>query len=604
MTVTSAQFRIAATSDVHMHLTGWDALRDTSVDGRGMDRLASVIKEERAGAPGGWALFDNGDALQGTPLGDHCVDEVDRHPWPTVLNTLGYDAVGLGNHDFDFGLPFLEAVMQQVDCPVLCANATSTAMTCTQAHTLLDQRLTCSDGQVRQLRLGVTSVLPPQTGVWNRRCLDGSVRFEGGVQAARAAVCALRALGADLVIALCHSGLTDGIDATGENFATAIASDVPGVDAMILGHTHLRFPGPDHAGFAGVDAHSGTLHGVPAVMPAHAGSELGLVDLALTYDDGWHVTSHQVRRRGVCKGTVSDAAITEITRPFIAASQSRLNTPLADLSTHWHSWFSMLRPSATEALVARAVSTTIANAVAGTDLANLPLLSGVAPAALGGRAGAGNYVDIQPGAFRERHIAMLSPYPNTIWAAVLTGAEIWDWIDRSLVYFAEDSGPGSALINPDAPAFNFDTIYGVEAEIDLCSPAAFDVNGHRVRRNATRVHRLRRRGRDVDPHERFVLAMTSYRAAGGGNFPGIGPHTRTVRTDIELRAALRAEVMRDDALNAVQGALPWHFVGTKQTRRVIQTAPSAADHLSDIAAFEPRVLGLDDDGFLRLEVTA
>ncbi|APX12720.1 5'-nucleotidase C-terminal domain-containing protein [Tateyamaria omphalii] len=603
MTLPSAQLRIAATSDVHMHLTGWDALHDAPVSGRGMDRLATIIRHERASAPGGWVLLDNGDALQGTPMGDICVRRIDAHPWPAVLNALEYDAVGLGNHDFDFGLPFMDAVMAQVTCPVLCANAFAAEMTSTTAHTVLERNLPCSDGQIRPLRIGVTSVLPPQTGVWNRRCLEGSVRFEGGVQAVRSAVHELRDAGAHLVIVLCHSGLTDGIDSTGENFAAAIASDVHGVDAMILGHTHLRFPGPDHAGFATADASGGTLSGVPAVMPAYAGVELGLIDLDLVHDGAWRIASHVVQRRGIERETAPDAQVAGITQPVVAATQAHLNTPVAHTSERLHSWFSMLRPSRVEALVARALSATIERAVADTDLANLPLLASVAPAALGGRSGPGNFVDIPPGPFCERHVSMLCPYPNTVWAAVLTGAEIWDWIDRSLVFFGDDNDKSTTLVNPDAPAFNFDMLYGIEAEVDPYTPSAFDVTGHRVRRNATRVRRLCHKGCDVDPRARFVLAMTSYRGAGGGNFPGIGPNTRTVRTDVELRDALRAVVSCHDPLPAGSNAASWQFAGTAQKRRIIHTAPAAADHLSDIAAFEPSALGLNDNGFLQVEVT-
>lgn len=586
-----------------MHLTGWDALRGAPVDDKGMDRLATVIREEKENAASGWLLLDNGDALQGTPMGDVCVEHVDTHPWPAVLNALNYDAVGLGNHDFDFGLPFMDAVMAQVNCPVLCANASSAAATCMTAYTILERELTCSDGQVRMLRIGVTSVLPPQTGVWNRRCLDGAVRFEGGVQAARLAVQELRDAGADVVIVLCHSGLTDGIDATGENFAAAIASDISGVDAMILGHTHLRFPGPDHAGFATADTDAGTLSGVPAVMPAYAAAELGVIDLGLVHDGVWRVASHHVRRREINADTAADAIVTQITQPYLAATEARLDTPIGHTSEHVHSWFSMLNPSGAEKVVARALSTTIEETVAGTDLAGLPLLASVAPAALGGRAGPSNFVNIEPGPFRERHVAMLCPYPNTVWAAVLTGAEIWDWIDRSLVYFAEGDADDMALTNPDAPAFNFDMIYGLEAEVDPFAPPAFDVNGHRVHRDSTRVRRLSHQGRDVDPRERFVLAMTSYRGAGGGNFPGIGPHTRTVRTDVELRQALRTTITSNETSPTHSNAPCWRFSSKSETRRVIHTAPAAEDHLADIASFAPNVLGLDRNGFLQVEVT-
>lgn len=584
-----------------MHLVGWDALHDVPLTHRGMDRLATLIRRERDTAPGGFLLFDNGDALQGAPMGDICVDAPGDHPWPGVLNALGYDAAGLGNHDFDFGLPYLEHVIAQLRCPTLCANVLTGAIAGAKPSALLTRSLPCSDGQTRQVRVGVTSVLPPQTAIWNHRCLEGAITFAGGVRACHEALTALRADGADIVVVLCHSGLSDGVDATGENFGAAIAAEVQGVDAIILGHTHLRFPGPDHVGFAGVDADCGTLHDVPAVMPAHAAQDVGVIDLTLTHDtSGWQVTDHSARCASVVPDDIPDTTVTRITAPFVARTRAHLNTYVGLTSTRLHSCFSMLRPSGAEALVARALTRTIARAVAGTDLAALPLLASIAPPALGGRAGPAAYVHIPPGPLRERHVAMLCPYPNTVWAAVLTGAELWDWVDRSMAFFAPGPTDGTALVNPAAPAFNFDTVHGVEAILDPFAEAAFDVHGHRVRHGTSRVQALTYAGAPVRADTRFLLAMTSYRGAGGGNFPGLGPQAQLVRTPVELRDAVRAEIA-DNAPGP--DTTPWHFARAEPRRRVIQTSPAAEALLSEIAQFDPTVLGLDASGFLRVEVS-
>lgn len=604
MTLPTAHLRIAATSDLHMNLTGWDALRDVPTKTKGMDRLATLIKSERQNAPGGFVLVDNGDSLQGTPLGDICVNASDNHPWPAILNALRYDAAGLGNHDFDFGLPFLEQVMAQADCAVLCANITQGAVSCAAPFTVIERFLVCADGQKRRLRVGLTSVLPPQTAVWNRRCLDGVVQFEDGVQATQKAVAALRSAGADLVVLLCHSGLSDGADPVGENFGATIAAEVPGIDAMVLGHTHLRFPGPDHAGFEGVDAVTGTLYGVPAVMPGHAGTEVGIIDLQLRYGaDGWEVSTHNVRRAGIPADLCRDSAVVDLVHPVAEATRAHLNRPIANANEHMHTWFSMLLPSSAEELVARALCDTVATAIAGTDLASLPVLASVAPAALGGRAGPDNYVNIPPGPFLERHVSMLCPYPNTVWAAVLTGAELRDWIDRSLAFFTSDRDGGAILVNSDAPAFNFDMVHGLQAEVDLSAAAAFDITGHRVTTEATRIHRLTHGSREVQPCERFVLAMTSYRGAGGGNFPGLGAQAIAVRTDVELRDAVRQTIAGDGIPSLRNSAPTWTFVPSSRSRRVIRTSPAAEAHLAYISKFNPRPLGLDESGFLQVQVT-
>ncbi|GGX43706.1 2',3'-cyclic-nucleotide 2'-phosphodiesterase [Tateyamaria omphalii] len=604
MTLPTACLRIAATSDVHMQLTGWDALHDKHMPSKGMDRLANLVFDARGSAKGGFIMLDNGDALQGTSLGDICVDSPDEHPWPAVLHALDYDAVGLGNHDFDFGLSFLNTVMGQASCPVLCASETTNAITCTTSFTIIKRSLPCSDGQDRLLRVGLTSVLPPQTAIWNRRCLDDKVHFEGGVEAAGKAVSALRDAGADLVVLLCHSGLDDDIDAAEENFGAAIAAKVSGIDAMILGHTHLRFPGPDHTGFQGVDAINGTVWGVPAVMPGPAGTELGLIDLTLLHgENGWQVNEHNVRRSAVRSGDAPNQNLFDIISPVIDTARTHLSKPIGTTPEHLNTWFSMLRPSAAEALIASALSGTIANAIAGTGLDGLPILASVAPVALGGRTGPDNYVDIPAGPLCERHVAMLCPYPNTVWAAVLTGADLYNWIERSLAFFNPPYGDGAALVNPDAPAFNFDMLHGMEVEVNLETPAAFGVDGHRIRPDNSRIRQLTYLGRPVSAQARFVVAMTSYRGAGGGNYPGIGPQTEIVRTQVEMRDALRAAVTHDLPSTIVPGVQPWRFKPNQSARRVIQTSPVAAGHLSYISEFDPQLLGLDESGFLQIEVT-
>ena len=596
-----ANLRFLATTDVHMHLSGWDALTDRDTPDRGMDRLATRLRHERNSAPGAVLQVENGDGLQGTPLGDLCAGLGADHPWPQMLNALEYDAVGLGNHDFDFGLATLNAVISRIDCPVLCANIAPELLSGVAPWATLDRNVTCSDGQDRILRIGVTSALPPQTGIWNRRWIGKCDAFESGVARIRTSVAALRAAGADLVFVLCHSGLTDGPDTLGENFAADLAAQIDGIDGMVLGHTHLRFPDQAHAGFAGVDLDQGTVHGVPCVMPAHAAQEVGVIDFDLAWSGArWHVASHAVRREGIRKTDTAAPDVETLVRPHIQATQAALCTQIGTALVDLNTWFSMLRPGMTEDLLARAMQRTIAKETAGTDLGDLPVLASVAPSALGGRPGPRNFVTIPAGPFTERHAAMLCPYPNTIWAIVMEGRDIQDWLDRSLSFFAPTE-TNELLVDPNAPAFNFDALHGLEATVDPFAPPVFDVLGNRLRDSGTRVRSVTRGGLPIAPDDRFVVAMTSFRAAGGGNFPGTGGTATVIRTQVELKDALRAEVGRVPEL-APPRPLAWRFASGLNRTCTIETAPEAGSCLAQISAFHPRVLGLTDTGFLRVEV--
>ncbi|WP_415401479.1 5'-nucleotidase C-terminal domain-containing protein [Tateyamaria sp. SN3-11] len=600
-----ADLRILATSDVHMHITGWDALRDTIQPGQGMDVLARSIMAARRAAPGQTILVDNGDALQGTPLGNICAgaSENTPHPWPGILNALSYDAVGLGNHDFDFGLPFLERVLAQIDAPVLCASLSRGTIAGVGATTIIKRLVACSDGGERMVSIGITSVLPPQTAIWNHRHLDGRVAFDDGVQAARRAVTALRRNGADIVVVLCHSGLSPVTAAGAENFAATLAAKVRGIDAMIMGHTHELFPGKLRYDSPKTNAEKGTVHGVPAVMPGFAAQALGVIDLGLRWSEGrWRVAGHVAVLHGPWSRQAPDPTVTAIAAPAIKATRAALDAPLARSETGFHSYFEMLKSGPSSALLARAMRHAIGAHVAGTDLADLPLIAAIAPMALGGVAGPGHYAHVPAGVVRERHVAMLTPYSNAIWAVVLRGQDLWNWAERSAAYFDPQPHRDRPLVNPAAPAYNFDGLHGLHTVIDPFVPPRFDATGMLIDPAARRVRAMFFDGNPVAPEDAFLVAMTSYRGAGGGGFPGLATSPTVLRTEIELSAALRTEIAAAPLPDTPEPSV-WQFVPDLGAQVVIETSPNALSHLDEIADFAPEPLGINDAGFAELRVT-
>lgn len=588
--------RILATSDVHMRITGWDAQRDELVPEIGMDALATSIHAARDTAPGACVLLDNGDAVQGTALDKVCVDMPAHiiHPWPAILNTLRYDAVGLGNHDFDFGLLFLKRIAGQINAPVLCASLTGQGVSGVSPTTVLHRSLTCSTGQQHTLRIGITSVLPPQTLTWNQRHLAGHVEFRDGIVAARHAVDHLRDLGADLVIVLCHSGLPMRDDDTAENFAGIIAEKVQGIDALIMGHTHQRFPGR---------ATPADVHGVPAVMPGQSAEALGVIDLQLQRTTtGWDVVNHTAALHTPEANIAPDTTIARLAAPVIKKTRAKLKTILSQTDTGLHSYFDMLQTGPSGALVARAMMQTIAARVAGTDMAHLPLLASVAPMALGGTAGPRNFVEVPPGAVRMRHIAMLLPFANVIWAMVLKGTDLWRWAERSAAYFSADTGTTGRLVNPAVPAFNFEALYGLETVFDPLQPPMFSPSGHLIDATARRVRSMTYNGQPLDPDARFLVAMTSYRGAGGGSFPGVDGNSTILTTETEVSEALRLELSTSHVLDRPVDPV-WRFTRGTGATVTVETSPNAISHLSEIAHFDPQAIQVNSAGFLELRVT-
>ncbi|WP_299722627.1 5'-nucleotidase C-terminal domain-containing protein [uncultured Tateyamaria sp.] len=560
-----------------------------------MDLLAGTIQTARMSAKGACVLLDNGDALQGTPVGTICANQPPgfAHPWPDVLNALSYDAVGLGNHDFDFGVPFLERSVAQTDAPTLCANISSGRVVGVTQTALLQRRVTRSDSEVRTLLVGITSVLPPSTAIWNNRYLAGVLEFEAGAAAAQRAVASLQAQGADVIVLLCHSGVGLPDTDDGENFGAFLAQQVEGIDAMVLGHTHQRLPAPD-----GPQA----LNGVPVVMPGHAAEVLGQIDLHLGWtDNGWHVAGHDATLRIPQVNDNPVPLITALAAPALAQTKTALDRTLTHCPNGFHTYFGMLKSGPSDALIAKAMTQVIAAQVAGTDLANLPLLASVAPMSMGGLGGPSNYVEVPAGPVRARHIAMLAPFPNAIWAVVLTGADLMCWVERSATFFADDLQGCPRLVNPDAPAFHFDMLHGLEARIDPFAPPGFNPAGQRIDRHARRVRALTHQGEPVDADASFLVAMTSYRGAGGGNFPGLSGAREVLRTDHDLTEALHRTAMQGPPDPELCPSV-WRFAPARHQRVVIETSPNAMAHLNEIAAFDPQEIGRNDQGFLELSV--
>ena len=586
-----ADLRILATSDVHMHLPSWDPLHQRHVAGRGFDVLARKLQSARKAAAGACILLDNGDAVQGTPVGAHCatLPSETPHPWPEILNVLRYDAVGLGNHDFDFGLPFLERIVQQTHAPTLCASVSSGQIEGVEPSTLLTRTLTCSDGETRPVRIGVTSVLPPQTLLWNHAQLTGHLTFRDGVDAAADAVATLRADGADVVVVLCHSGLSDTSAPGAENFARALAAQVPGVDAMILGHTHERFPDAALGHLDGVDASGGTISGVPAAMPGFAGALLAQIDLHLAHRDGtWRVTGHDVRLRDLAQAE-PDPEATRLSAPCIAGTRARMQAVVGHTAQGFHNYFGMLHTGTADAVLARAMHDSVAAAVTGTALARLPLLVATSPYTMGGRAGPEHFVSVAKGPLLERHIAMISPFENTVWAQRMTGADLRAYLETSAQFFGPGPDADTPLVAPAAPAFNFDMLHGLHAQFDPFAPVG------------ARVVSLSRDGTPVNDDAPFLVATTSYRGAGGSGFPGTGG-AAAVQTEVSVADALRT-YLTVHQIGAQRAPSVWSFATDTKTPVTIETNPRAEAHLDEIAHHAPQPLGLTDAGFLKVRVT-
>ncbi|MDR5652218.1 bifunctional 2',3'-cyclic-nucleotide 2'-phosphodiesterase/3'-nucleotidase [Ruixingdingia sedimenti] len=598
------RLRILATSDLHVQIPPHDYYRDRPLPGMGLAQAAHLIRALRAEAAN-CLLFDNGDFLQGTPLGDYLAElrpptPAAPHPMVAAMNLLGYDAGTLGNHEFNYGLPFLRAALAGAAFPLVSANLhpIGDEPPLAPPHLLLDRQMRDAAGAVHRLRIGVTGFLPPQVTMWDRTHLAGRFATSDILTAARRQVAALRAAGADLVVALSHSGIGAAGAGAGTENVTLDLAGVAGIDAVIAGHSHLVFPDPAFAGIPGVDVAGGRLRGTPAVMPGHSGSHVGVIELELRRGaGGWQVAAGHGRALSpAALGAEPAEDVLAAAAADHAATRARLSQVVGHSRAALHSHFALTHDSAAVRLIAQAQAAHVARALAGGPFGGLPVLAAAAPFKSGGHGGQDHYTDVPAGAITLRDLADISPYPNRIAAVVLTGAQLRAWLEHASGIFRR-LVPGrqdQPLIDPDTPGYHFDLIEGLRYTIDLTRPfrRASDPG------EPGRIRDLHHRGRPVDPAARFVLATNSYRAAGGGGFPGTGAGTGLDVGQATIREVIAAHLAATGPF-APPAAPVWRFAPLPGTSALFDTGPAAA-RLPTPAGVTP--VGPTAQGFLRLRL--
>lgn len=620
-----AHLRIMETTDLHVHVFPYDYYADKPVDTVGLARTASYIREVRSEATNS-ILVDNGDFLQGNPMGDYIAYERgmkdgDMHPVITAMNTLGFDAATLGNHEFNYGLSFLMKTLAGAAFPVVSANiATKAGATPTRDQTLvkpyviLDRTVTDGAGQSHPIRIGLIGFVPPQIMNWDSKHLVGNVETRDILQTAEAYVPEIKEAGADVIIALSHSGIGSAQRTDGMENASVPLAEVNGIDALMTGHSHMVFPGPTFTATDVIDPEAGTIHGKPAVMGGFWGSHMGLIDLMLEREGGaWRVVSHSAtvrpiyergEDRSITPLVESDAEVLASVRKEHDETLEYVRRAVGKTSAPLYSYFALVADDPSVQIVSNAQMWYIKQMLEGTEYAALPLLSAAAPFKAGGRGGPDYYTDVPVGDVAIKNVADLYLYPNTIRAVKVTGAQLKDWLERSAGLFnritaGEQDQP---LLNPDFPSYNFDVIDGVSYQIDLSQPSKFGPKGELLAPDASRIVNLSYDGAPVQPDQEFIIATNNYRASGGGEFPGAmgdtiifeGPDTNR---DILVRYIVEAGTINPTADDN------WSFAPMEGTSVVFESGPKARAHMADIKTVQITDAGDGAEGFALFRIT-
>ncbi len=532
------KLRLLETSDLHMFVHDYDYYASRQDNTVGLAKVSTLISAARAEVRNS-LLFDNGDIIQGNPLGDYMalpghLRPADGHPMFRAMDLLGYDAATFGNHEFNYGLDFLHAALASAHFPFVCANIeTADGKPFAPPTMVLTRRFIDDAGREQALRIGLIGFVTPQIMVWDKARLEGHIRTVDIVDAARRYVPDLRRR-ADIVVALSHSGIAGGERQGGEENASLHLAAVPGIDVIFTGHQHRVFPGPDYVEIDGADAVRGTLAGKPAVMPGFWGSHLGVIDLTLEKDaaGSWRVAGFKVATRPIYRREKHLAISLAADDPRLLAAvavehQATLRwmeQPVGRTTRPINTFFSLIGNDPSLSLVNAAQLWYARPLLAATPYSHLPVLSAAAPFKAGG-TGPESFVDIPAGPLDMKDIASLYMFANTVCAVRCTGAELREWLERSAAIFNRidpaASGP-QELVAAKVPSYMFDVISGVTYAVDLSARERYGPDGRLAHPDAHRILDLRHDGKPVDPAQAFVVVTNNYRADGGGGFAGTG----------------------------------------------------------------------------------
>ncbi|MFJ4976534.1 bifunctional metallophosphatase/5'-nucleotidase [Streptomyces coeruleorubidus] len=545
-------FTVLGTTDLHGNVFNWDYFTDKEFDDKdhndiGLAKVSTLVnrvREEKGRR--NTLLIDAGDTIQGTQLSYYYakVDPITAeggpvHPMAQAMNAMGYDAAALGNHEFNYGIPVLRKFEQQCRFPLLGANALD-AKTLRPAFAPYSMhRLRTPFG--RDVKVAVLGLTNPGIAIWDKANVQGKMTFPGLEEQAAKWVPKLRSMGADVVIVSAHSG-SSGTSSYGdqlpyiENAAGLVAEQVPGIDAILVGHAHTEIP-------EYFVTNKKTGKQVVLSEPLKWGQRLTLFDFQLVWDKGrWAV--EKVGAQVLNSNTVEeDPKIVRLLSDEHEKVVAYVNQVIGTNAAEMTSAEAPYKDVPIIDLINHIQADTVKQALAGTEHAALPVLSQAACFSRSARIPAGEVT--------IRDVAGLYVFENTLEARLMTGAQMKAYLEFSANYFAQTApdapvDPAKLTNANGTPDYNYDVVSGLSYEIDIAKPAG------------SRVTNVRFEGQPLADDAKFVFAVNNYRANGGGNFPHVAAAPLLWSNSDEIRNTMIAWVKAKGSIDpAGFAAVDW-----------------------------------------------
>ncbi len=489
---------VLSTTDVHGRIRGWDYYADSAETARGMTRAATIVDSIRSANPGKVLLVDAGDFLQGNPFAYVAMKQFGNSANPIIaaMNAMRYDAAAIGNHEFNYGLPYLEKAVSDARFPMLSANTLKPDGSHKFRAWVIVER--------QGVKVGIVGATTPGVMVWDAENVRGRVRVTDIVPAVRKAVDEARSAGAQVVMVTMHSGLNEpasydtvATGLPGENVAGRVAREIPGIDLIVYGHTHREQP----------DLHIGS---TLLVQPKNWATSVGVARLTLSRSGtSWKVSSSR-GETVQSRGHAESAAVIGVSERTHIATRSYTNTVIGSTPVAWRGDSARLKDTPLIDLI-----TEVERKATGADLASTAAFT--LDAAL------------QAGPVTVARIAQLYPYDNTLRVVRINGKQLREYLEFSSRFYTGAKG-GNPTVDRGVPGYNYDMISGVDYTLDLARPVG------------SRVASLSFKGKPVVDTDTFTLALNNYRQSGGGGYAMLKDAPVVYDKQQEIRQLLIDEV--------------------------------------------------------------
>ncbi|HAS6601979.1 TPA: 2',3'-cyclic-nucleotide 2'-phosphodiesterase [Vibrio parahaemolyticus] len=616
------KLRIIETTDIHTNVMDYDYYKDQPSQQIGLSRAATLVKQAKSEVENS-VLVDNGDLIQGSPMGDYMaakgIQAGEVHPVYKAMNQLHYDVGNIGNHEFNYGLDFLQKTLAGANFPYINANVfdKKTGEHYFQPYLLKTHSFKDTDGEVHQVKVGYIGFVPPQIMVWDKKNLEGNVVAKDIKETAEKLIPQMKKEGADIIVAIPHSGVSTDPYKLGAENSVYYLTQVKGIDAIAFGHSHAVFPGKGFENLQGVDNNKGTINGVTAVMPGRWGSHVGVIDLIIEQKDGqWKVVEGQSEARPIfdkaAKKSLAEAdqGIIKALEDDHKGTREFVNQPIGKANDVMYSFLALVQDDPTIQIVNLAQKDYVERFIQGDpDLADIPVLSAAAPFKVGGRKDDPNgFTEVESGQLTFRNAADLYLYPNTLVAMKVKGKEVHEWLECSAGQFkridVNTTQPQSLIDWDNFRTYNFDVIDGVEYQIDITQPPKYDASCKVINPDSQRIVNLTFNGKPVDPKQDFIIATNNYRAYSN-TFPGTGPDFIAFDSPDENRSVVAAYISR---VSEEKGEVTpsadnnWSFAPIKSDKKLdirFETSPSekASKFIQDKGQYPMKRVATDEVGF-------